>query len=75
VTDETSIRIAKRIVVQMLALAEQKVDLNMFMGYGLCLAVCYEEMTGRTAHDKKPQALMQWAKGLPDVSYRKVQPW
>jgi len=73
--NEESIRIAKRIVVQMMAIAEQQMDLNLFMGYGFCLAVCFEEMTGRTAHDKKPQALMEWARALPDVPYKKVQGW
>lgn len=69
----TTIRIARRIVVQMLALAEQKSSLEMFMGYGMCLAVCYEEMMHRTAHDKKPQELMEWAKDLPDERYNRVE--
>lgn len=67
-----SIRIARRIVVQMLAIAEQKLDMQLFMGYGLCLAICYEEITGRTAHDKKPKELMEWAKDLPDERYKKI---
>jgi hypothetical protein len=70
--DSESIRIARRIVAQMLALAEQGADLALFQGYGLCLAICYEEMTGRTALDKKPRELMEWAKNLPDARYRKV---
>ena len=69
----TTIRIARRIVTQMMALAEQQSELAIFMGYGLCLAVCFEEMTGKSAMYIKPQALMQWAKDLPDEKYPRVQ--
>lgn len=72
--DPSAIRIARRLVHEMLQCANEQLDLHMFMGIGIGLAFCYEEMTGRTAKDKKPQELMQWALGLPDERYRRVDP-
>lgn len=67
-----SIRIAKRIVTYMLSVAEQQVDMQFFQGLGMGLAVCFEEMTGSTAKDKKPKDLMQWALALQEVRFPKV---
>jgi hypothetical protein len=69
---ETEIRIAKRLVSYMQDISEQQVDLSFFMGIGLTLAIVYEECTGRTACDKKPRELMQWAQDLPNVRYPHV---
>ena len=70
--NETLYRIAKRIVTYMLEAAEQGVNLEFFQGLGMSLAVVYEEVTGRTAADKKPRELMQWALNLPDVRFPHV---
>jgi len=70
--DKTGIRIARRVVAYMLSVAEQQVDLAFFQGLGMGLAICFEEMTGSTAKNKKPQELMQWALALPDEKYPKV---
>lgn len=47
-------------------------SLAFFQGLGLALMVCFEEMTGNTAKDKKPIDVMQWALELPTVPYPKV---
>jgi len=70
--DKVSIRITRRVVAYMLSVAEQQVDLAFFQGLGMALAVCFEEMTGSTAKNKKPQDLMQWALALPDEKYPRV---
>jgi hypothetical protein len=73
--DPSAIRIAKRIAHEMLQISSEQIDLHFFMGVGIALAISYEEMTGRTAADKKPQELIQWAVyDLPDVNYFKVGP-
>lgn len=69
---ETEVRIARRVSTYMLDVAEQQVDLSFFQGLGLALAIIYEEMTGRTAADKKPQEIIQWAKDLPYVIFPHV---
>lgn len=69
---EPEIRIAKRVATYMLSVAEQQVDMNFFMGLGLTLAIVYEECTGRTAADKKPRELIQWAQDLPQVTFPHV---
>lgn len=69
---EPEIRIAKRIATYMLSVAEQQVDLAFFMGLGLTLAISYEESTGRSAKDKKPRELIQWAQDLPSVTFPHV---
>jgi hypothetical protein len=69
---ETEIRIVKRLVTYMQDISEQQIDFNFFMGVGLTLAICYEEMTGRTAQNKKPRELMQWALDLPLVTFPHV---
>lgn len=69
---QTEVRIARRLVTYMLSVAEQQIDLQFFQGLGVALAVVYEEMTGRTAVDKKPLELIQWAKNLPEERYPKV---
>ena len=70
--NHAEIRIAKRLVTYMLEVAEQGVDMNFFMGIGLTLAIVYEECTGRSAKDKKPRDLIQWAKDLPEVRFPPV---
>lgn len=70
--DDTNIRIAKRVSTYMLEVAEQQVDLSFFMGLGLTLAIIYEEMTGTTSANKKPQYLIEWAKNLPEVRFPHV---
>ena len=69
---EAEIRIARRIATYMLEISEQQVDLNFFQGLGLALAITYEELTGRTAADKKPRELLEWAKNLPTVAFPHV---
>jgi len=68
----TEIRIARRVATYMLEIAEQQVDMNFFQGLGLALAVIFEECTGSSARDKKPQTIIEWARNLPDVAYPKV---
>lgn len=68
----TEIRIARRVAAYMLSVAEQQVDLSFFQGLGMALAVIYEEMTGRTAADKKPKEIIEWAKDLPEEKYPRV---
>lgn len=70
---DTEIRIAKRVATYMLEVAETGVDLSFFQGLGMALAVIYEEITGLTAADKKPQLIIQWAKALPDVKFPHVK--
>jgi len=70
--DKTGIRIARRVVAYMLSVAEQQVDLAFFQGLGMGLAICFEEITGSSAGNKKPQELMQWAMNLPDEKYPRV---
>ena len=70
--DAESIRITRRIMTYMMECAEQQVNIELFKGLGLSLAVCYEEMTGRTASNKKPKELMQWALSLPAEKYPRV---
>ena len=67
-----TIRIARRIAVQMCAVAEQQIDMNFFQGMGICLAFCFEEMTGRSARYQKPKDLLQWALNLPEEKYPRV---
>ena len=71
--DPSAIRTAKRIAHEMLQVANEQIDLHFFMGLGFGLAICYEEMTGRTAADKKPQELIQWTLDLPAVPYFRVE--
>lgn len=71
--DPSAIRIAKRVAHEMLQIATEQIDLHFFMGMGMALAICYEEITGRTAADKKPQQLIQWTLDLPDTPYFKVE--
>lgn len=70
--DPSAIRIAKRVAHEMLQVAHEQVDMSFFMGLGFSLAIIYEEMTGRTAKDKKPQEIIQWTLDLPEVPYFKV---
>ena len=70
--DASAIRIARRCAIYMGEIAEQQVDLHFFMGVGLTLAICFEEMTGSSAGNRKPQELIQWALNLPDVPYPRV---
>lgn len=62
-----TIRLARRIATEMLAISHQQTDLHIFMGMGLALAFCYEEMTGKSVETTrmKPQELLQWALSLP----------
>lgn len=66
------IRIVKRITHEMLQVSHEGLDMSFFMGLGFSLALAYEEITGRTAANKKPKELMQWALDLPEVLYMKV---
>lgn len=70
---DVEIRIARRVATYMLEISEQQVDLHFFQGLGLTLAICYEEMTGRSARDTKPKDLIEWAKALPPVRYPHVK--
>ncbi len=63
---------ARRIAVYMLECADQQINIEFFKGLGMALAVVYEELTGRTAANKKPQEILQWAKDLPPVRYPHV---
>jgi uncharacterized protein YggL (DUF469 family) len=69
---EAEIRTVKRIAHEMLQVATEQLDMSFFQGLGFGLALAYEEMTGRTAADKKPQELMQWALSLPEIKFKKV---
>lgn len=69
----SSIRIARRLVNEMLEVAKDQTDMSMFIGLGLALALCFEEMTARSAKNMKPRELMQWAKELPDERYKRVE--
>lgn len=69
---DTEIRIARRLATYMLEVAEQKVDMHFFQGLGLGLGVVFEETTGRTASNKKPKEIIQWALNLPQVPYSHV---
>jgi hypothetical protein len=70
--EQAEIRTVKRIAHEMLQVAHEQLDMSFFMGLGYALAIVYEESTGRTAADKKPQELMQWALDLPEVKFKKV---
>jgi hypothetical protein len=70
--DATQIRIAKRVTHYMLEVANEQIDMNFFMGLGFSLGIIYEEVTGKTCASLKPQELMQWALGLPEVPFPKV---
>jgi phosphoribosylaminoimidazole (AIR) synthetase len=69
---EAEIRTVKRLAHEMLQVSHEQLDMSFFMGLGYALAIAYEESTGRTAADKKPQELIQWALGLPEVRFKKV---
>jgi len=69
----TEIRIARRVATYMMEIAAQQVDMNFFQGLGLALAVIFEECTGSSAKDKKPQTIIQWAQDLPHEPYPKVR--
>ena len=70
--EASEIRLVKRIAHEMLQVAHEQIDMSFFMGLGYALAICYEEITGRTAADKTQRELQQWALGLPDVRFMKV---
>ena len=70
--ESTEIRIARRICAYMMEASEQQINLEYFKGLGISLAVCYEEMMGRTALDKKPLELLKWALDLPKERYPHV---
>jgi uncharacterized protein YggL (DUF469 family) len=69
---EAEIRTVKRLAHEMLQVAHEQLDMSFFQGLGYALAIAYEELTGRTAADKKPQELIQWALDLPEVLFKKV---
>lgn len=71
--NEPEIRIAKRVATYMLEVSEQQIDLSFFMGIGLSLAIIYEEITGKSARDRKPKELIQWALDLPWIRFPHVQ--
>lgn len=71
--EASEIRFVKRIAHEMLQVAHEQIDMSFFMGLGFSLGLAYEEITGRTCADKKPQELIQWALDLPEVRYKKVQ--
>jgi hypothetical protein len=45
--------------------APYKECMNFFMGFGLAMAIVFEEMTGKDSKNLKPQELLAWAKDLP----------
>lgn len=58
----------------MIALSRAQIDMNMFMGLGMGLAVVYETATGRDVIKEriKPQECMQWAISLPQVAGEEI---
>lgn len=71
---ECEIRIARRLAIYMLEVAEQQIDINFFQGLGLALGVLYEECNRTSVAQMKPRDLLQWALSLPqDVTFPKVE--
>jgi hypothetical protein len=72
-------RIAKRVVFEMVKISEhapqdeQRQRMQFFMGLGISLAFCFEEITGKSARSEKPLDLMKWALALPLPADRLVQ--
>lgn len=68
-------KVAKRIALNMRDMSSaannSPENLKLFMGLGLALAFCFEELTGHTCSDKKPLEVLQWALSL-DVSEREA---
>ena len=69
--NESLARLAQRVLIEMLALANnadkdnRPVNLEKFKCYGVCLAFIYEEFTHHPANQRTPKELMQWAMNLP----------
>lgn len=64
-TDKLNV-IAKRISVEMLGCIQHKLGSQVFLGLGVALAIVYESITGRSAKERKPQELVEWASNLPN---------
>ena len=69
--DDTTARIAKRLVQTMISFATndsltRKQGMDTFKGLGFALAMVYEETTGNSANNRKPKELMQWAINLAE---------
>jgi len=71
-------RLAQRILVEMLALAnnastDNRADtMGKFKGFGISLAFVYEEYTGQSAMHMTPKKVMEWAMNLPIPPKRMV---
>jgi hypothetical protein len=68
---DTTTRIAQRIVQAMISIATNQaaskdMKLEMFKGLGMALAFVFEETQGKSAINRKPKELMEWAISLPE---------